>query len=57
MPRMTGFKGPFLKTNIHQHRVGHLPAVSLREGGWQQVLAPKELEAMWRKTVLEETFY
>ena len=47
MKRITGLEETFLKTNIHQHRVSHLPAVSLREGGGQQDLAPKELEAIY----------
>ena len=58
MHKMTGLEETLKKkTNIHQHNVSHLPAISLREWGGQQELAQKELEAMWRKTVLEETFY
>ena len=41
---------------LNQHRISHLPSVSLREVGGQQDLAPKELEAMCRKAVLEEKF-
>ena len=50
------FGGDFLKTNIHQHRASHLPALSLREGGGQQYLAQKEFESMWRKTVSKRLF-
>jgi hypothetical protein len=45
---MTALEETFKNTNIHQHRVSHLPAVSLRKGGGQQDLAPKELEAIYR---------
>ena len=56
MQRMTGLEETFKNTNIHQHRVSHLPAISLREGVGQQDLALKELETMRRKTVFKETF-
>ena len=43
--------------NIHQHRISHLPATSLRGGVGQLDLALEEIKAMWRNAVLEETFF
>ena len=42
------------QNNIYKHRVGHLPVASLRVGGGKQDLAPEELKAKWRKTVLDK---
>ena len=47
------FGGDFLNTNIHQHRASHLPALSLRGGGGQQYLAPKEFESMWKNCLVK----